>query len=146
MLRGRLLMPLLSPGTLNLVRQQRQRTLTHTYTWVERLGDAQDPEGGTVVTWAPPVIGKPCHLLPMQTARVDPSGAPIEVQAPRLVVPWDDPLDDGDLVRDVTVRNTDGTPMVILPGPSEVMQVVDQLAADAPTHRLAILSFEAPRQ
>jgi hypothetical protein len=133
---------LLTPGTIAIVRQQRQATFTHTYTWIQRIDTTQDSEGGTVPEWAAPVSGRPCHLLPLELGRVDPSGAPLDVQAPRLIVPWDDPLTDGDAVRNV--QDADGT--VRLTGPAAVQQVTPQLAADTPTHKIALLSFETPQR
>jgi hypothetical protein len=135
-------MPLLTAVTIGNVRGLRAQTLTHTYTWIQRTGTVVDSEGGTVPAWGLPVAGRPCHLLPQEVTRVDPSGAPLEMQAPRLIVAWDDPIMDGDAVRDV--YDADGN--LLLSGPAAVMSLTVQVAADVPTHQVAVLSFETAQR
>jgi hypothetical protein len=135
-------MALLTSASIAQVRRLRASTLTHTYTWIQRTGTSVDSEGGTVPAWALPVPGRPCHLLPQEIVRVDPSGAPLEMQSPRLIVAWDDPIADGDAVSDV--RDAQGG--ILLAGPAAVMNVTEQVAGDVPTHKVAMLSFEAPQR
>lgn len=135
-------MPLLTPGTLAQVRGLRGQTLTHTCTWIQRTGSTIDSEGGTVPAWGLPVPSRPCHLLPQEVLQVDGAGAPLEAQAPRLIMAWDDPIADGDAVRDV--RDAFGN--LLLSGPASVMSVTSQVASDSSTHKVAVLSFEVPQR
>lgn len=132
---------MITAATLGQVRGLRANTFTHTYTWIQRQGSQIDPEGGTIPAWGVPVPGKACHLLPQEIVRVDPSGAALEVEAPRLIVAWNDPITDGDAVRDV--HDADGN--VLLVGPAAVMNGTAQVSSDKITHKVMMLSFERPQ-
>jgi hypothetical protein len=132
---------MMTAGTLEMVRKQRNLTLSHTYTWIQRVGSTVDSEGGSEPVWGLPVTNRPCHLLPQSIVRIDPSGAPLEMQAPRLIVAWNDAIAEGDAVEVVA----DAYGNVLLVGPAAVMNVTEQVAAEAATHKVCQLSFEAPQ-
>lgn len=91
--------------------------LVHTYTRQPMTSGADDAHGNATQTAGTPVTGVACKYVSEARVRVrnDEGGTTI-VRAPTLTVAHDDPLDETDLVSNITA--SDGA--VLLAGPIQV--------------------------